>query len=94
VGPGRNDNPAPVDVAGRTECPVLGLFGGADSGIPPEAIAAYDAALTRAGIEHRLATYDGAPHSFFDRKAHDYAEASAAAWDEVLAFVRRFTAEG
>jgi carboxymethylenebutenolidase len=94
VGPGRNDNPAPVDVVGRCECPVLGLFGGADAGIPPEAIAAYDAALTKAGIEHRLVTYDGAPHSFFDRKAHDYAEASAAAWDEVLALVRRFTAEG
>jgi carboxymethylenebutenolidase len=92
VGPGRNDNPAPVDVAAHCGCPVLGLFGGADPAIPPESIAAYDGALTRAGVEHRLVTYDGAPHSFFDRKAEDYAEASAAAWDEVLAFVRRFTA--
>jgi carboxymethylenebutenolidase len=28
LGPGRNDVPAPVDVADRMACPVLGLFGG------------------------------------------------------------------
>jgi len=94
VGPARNDMPAPVDVAAQCGCPVLGLFGGADPGITPDAIEAFDSALGRAGIDHRLVTYDGAPHSFFDRKAEDYAEASAAAWGEVLAFVRRFTAAG
>jgi carboxymethylenebutenolidase len=31
--------------------------------------------------------YDGAPHSFFDRRAADHAEASAAAWSEMLAFI-------
>jgi carboxymethylenebutenolidase len=36
-------------------------------------------------------TYDGAPHSFFDRKAADYAAASDAAWSEVLNFVRGHT---
>ena len=91
VGTGRNDNPAPIDVADKCGCPVLGIFGGADAGITPEAIAAYDEALGRAGVEHRLVTYDGAPHSFFDRKAADYAEASDAAWSEVLAFVRQHT---
>ena len=91
VGPGRNDNPAPVDVAEKCGCPVLGIFGGADPGIPAEAIAAYDEALEKAGVEHRLITYDGAPHSFFDRKAADYAEASAASWREVLTFVREHT---
>jgi carboxymethylenebutenolidase len=88
LGPGRNDAPAPADVADRCGCPVLGLFGGADPGIPPEAVAAYDAALARAGVEHRLVTYDGAPHSFFDRKAADYEATSDSAWAEVLDFVR------
>jgi len=37
-------------------------------------------------------TYPGAPHSFFDRKAAEFADASAAAWEEVLAFVRTRTA--
>ena len=87
VGPWRNDAPAPVDVADRIGAPVLGLFGGADAGITPEAIASFDAALTAAGVDHRLETYPGAPHSFFDRKAAEFADASAAAWNEVLRFV-------
>jgi carboxymethylenebutenolidase len=68
--------------------PILGLFGGADGGIPPEAIAAFADALTRAGVEHRIRIFDGAPHSFFDRKAADFAEASEAAWAETLTFIR------
>ena len=31
----------------------------------------------------------GAPHSFFDRKAAEFADASAAAWAETLAFIER-----
>ncbi len=87
VGPWRNDAPEPVALAPAIASPVLGLFGGADQGITPEAIAAFDAALSAAGTEHRLVTYPGAPHSFFDRKAAEFAEASAAAWDETLRFV-------
>jgi carboxymethylenebutenolidase len=66
---------------------VLGLFGGADHAIPPEAIASFEAALEQLGVDHRLIVYPGAPHSFFDRKAADYAEASEGAWTEVLAFI-------
>ncbi|HEU0234836.1 MAG TPA: dienelactone hydrolase family protein [Candidatus Limnocylindrales bacterium] len=91
TGPGRNDAPAPADVADRCGCPVLGLFGGVDPGIPSESVAVFDAALARAGVEHRIVTYDGAPHSFFDRKAADFAAASDAAWSEVLSFVRGHT---
>ena len=36
-------------------------------------------------------TYDGAPHSFFDRKAEEFADASARAWEETLTFVRGHT---
>jgi carboxymethylenebutenolidase len=91
VGPGRAGMPAPAEVADRMEGAILGIFGGADAGIPPEAIAAFEAALERAGVEHRLITYPNAPHSFFDRKAAEYAKESAAAWAEVLAFVRAHT---
>jgi carboxymethylenebutenolidase len=87
VGAWRNDAPAPVDVTDRFAAPVLGLFGGADAAITPEAIAVFDAGLTEADVEHRLVTYPGAPHSFFDRKAAEFADASAAAWDETLAFI-------
>lgn len=87
VGPWRNDAPEPVAVAGQMRAPVLGLFGGDDAAIPPEHVAAFERALTAAGVEHRLVTYDGAPHSFFDRKAAEFADASAAAWSEVLGFI-------
>lgn len=92
VGPWRNDAPAPVDAASRFGSPVLGLFGGADTAITPDAIAAFDAALAASGVDHRLVTYPGAPHSFFDRKAAEFADASAAAWEETLGFVRSRTA--
>jgi carboxymethylenebutenolidase len=87
VGPWRNDAAAPVNLAARFGTPVLGLFGGADAAITAEHVAAFDAALSAAGVEHRLVTYPGAPHSFFDRKAEGYTDASAAAWQEVLGFV-------
>ncbi|HYO45009.1 MAG TPA: alpha/beta family hydrolase [Candidatus Limnocylindrales bacterium] len=88
VGPAKNGTPAPVDEAGSFEAPVLAVFGGADQGIGSEAVAAFEAALIEAGVEHRVVTYPDAPHSFFDRKEAEFAEASAAAWAETLAFVR------
>lgn len=87
VGPGRAGIPVPVDVADRIASPVLGLFGGADRTITSEHVEAFRAALERAGVEHRLVTYPGAPHSFFDRRAADFAAESEAAWTEVLAFI-------
>jgi len=91
VGPWRNDAPPPVDVADAIASPVLGLFGGADGAITAEAIGAFDAALTAAATDHRLVSYEGAPHSFFDRKAAEFAAASEAAWAETLGFIRERT---
>jgi len=71
--------------------PILGLFGGADPGITPEAIATFEAALKGAGVEHRIVVAEDAPHSFFDRKYEEFSDASAMAWDEVLAFIRSHT---
>ncbi len=89
AGPWRNDAPAPLDLAGSFDAPVLGLFGGADQGITADAVAAFDAALGAAGVDHRIVTYPGAPHSFFDRKAAEFAVESEAAWREVLDFIAR-----
>jgi carboxymethylenebutenolidase len=91
VGPGRGGSPAPADVARDMANPILGIFGGADGATSPEARAEFDRALTDAGVEHRFVTYDGAPHSFFDRKAEEFADASKAAWDETLSFIRGHT---
>jgi carboxymethylenebutenolidase len=94
VGPSKNGTPAPADVAGSFEAPVLAVFGGADQGIGADAVAAFEAALAAAGVGHRVVTYPDAPHSFFDRKAAEFADASAAAWAETLAFVRGGGAPG
>jgi len=88
VGAGRSDIPAPIDLVDEMANPVLGLFGGDDRAISRDAIDAFDAALATAGIEHRFVVYDGAPHSFFDRKAAEFADASARAWEEALTFIR------
>lgn len=87
TGPHRSGLPAPTDAAARFGCPVLTIYGGADAGIPAEAREAFDAALDAAGVEHTSVVYDGAPHSFFDRKATEYAEASADAWRQILDFI-------
>jgi carboxymethylenebutenolidase len=87
VGIFRNDMPAPADVATGFRAPVLALFGGADAGISADDVAAFQRALDGAPVAHRVVTYPGAPHSFFDRKQTDFAEPSAQAWSEVRSFI-------
>jgi carboxymethylenebutenolidase len=73
--------------ADQIKLPLLGLFGGSDDHITAEHRAAFDAGLERAGVEHEIVTYPGAPHSFFDRKQEEFAEASTDAWTKVLDFL-------
>jgi carboxymethylenebutenolidase len=84
------DWPRPIDAVGRYTCPVLALYGGADPGIPPSAVGEFDAALDGAGVTRETKVYDGAPHSFFDRRQTEFADASADAWRRVRAFVGRY----
>jgi carboxymethylenebutenolidase len=67
--------------------PILALQAGADPNITAEHNAAFEAALTAAGVEHEIVTYEGAPHSFFDRKQEEFADASSDAWRRVLDFI-------
>jgi carboxymethylenebutenolidase len=85
------DLPAPVDVAAAMECPILALQAGDDANITAEDNATFDAALTAASVEHEIVTYEGAPHSFFDRKHEEFADASADAWARVEAFIERYS---
>jgi carboxymethylenebutenolidase len=91
--PGERDgHPGPTQRAGELEAPILALQGGDDAGIPAEANAEFERALETAGVEHEVVTYEGAPHSFFDRKQEDFQEASDDAWNRVLDFIGRHTA--
>jgi len=67
--------------------PLLGLFGGEDPAIPVSLVERFDAALSEAGVEHEIKVYPGAPHSFFDRKYDEFAEACEDSWRRVLAFL-------
>jgi carboxymethylenebutenolidase len=77
-----------LDRAAEIVSPVVGFFGGADQGIPETSIRALEGKLDQAGVEHQLTIYPGAPHSFFDRKAEEFADASADAWNRLLTFIQ------
>jgi carboxymethylenebutenolidase len=87
IGPHRSGSPAPADVAKQIECDLLLIYGGADQGINEKVRGEFDAALDKAGKKHDTVVYPGAPHSFFDRRAVEFAEASADAWARVRAFI-------
>lgn len=84
---------ATLDLAAKIRVPVLGLFGGADQGIPPSDVQKLDEQLDVAKVKHDIVTYPNAPHSFFDRKATEFASESADAWKRVLGFIGASTAK-
>jgi carboxymethylenebutenolidase len=83
--------PSRVEDVGRIAAPILALQAGDDAGIPREDSEAFDRALTDAGVEHELVIYDGAPHSFFDRKYDEFADAAADAWKRTLGFISNYS---
>ncbi|HWO94164.1 MAG TPA: dienelactone hydrolase family protein, partial [Dehalococcoidia bacterium] len=87
-GTGLTGEPGPIDSVAKFECPILGLMGGADPMIPEDQVNEYRQALDKAGVKNEIISYPGAPHSFFDRAYEQFQEASADAWQRVLAFVR------
>jgi carboxymethylenebutenolidase len=88
-GMGQDGSPGPTQRVAEMECPILALQAGDDQNITAEHNAEFEQALQAAGVEHKLVTYEGAPHSFFDRKQEEFADASEDAWQRVLAFIDR-----
>ena len=84
-----NGASGPEQLASEMNAPILALQAGNDQNISAEANAAFDRALTDAGVEYELVVYDGAPHSFFDRRHEEFAGASEDAWNRALAFLER-----
>src|SRR5437762_7455236 len=87
--PAERDGPGPTQRAGEIDAPILALQAGADQHITAEHNAAFEQALADAGVEHELVSYEGAPHSFFDRKQEEFADASEDAWKRALDFIER-----
>ena len=88
-GESADGKPGPAQLAAAIQAPILALQAGADQNITADQNEAFERALAEAGVEHELVVYEGAPHSFFDRKQEEFASASEDAWARVLDFIER-----
>lgn len=75
----------------RIKAPVLGLYGGADTGIAPEDVKRFEAELRKTNPSVEFILYPGAPHAFFsdDRPQVYKKDAAEDAWKRCLAFFDR-----
>ena len=91
AGPGTTNSPRhPVDVAGQLKAPVLGLYGGEDTGIPLADVDRLRAALESAGNASAVVVYPTAPHAFFADYRPSYREADARdGWSRALDWFAR-----
>lgn len=79
----------PADVAGALAAPVLGLYGGADAGIPNESVERMRAALKAAGKPSEIHTYPDAPHGFnADYRPSYRQQAAEDGWKRMLDWFR------
>jgi carboxymethylenebutenolidase len=68
--------------------PLLGIFGGADEGIPQATVREFEQTLARLGKPASIHVYDGADHAFANPSGTRYDAAAAEdAWRKTLAFL-------
>ena len=87
----------PLDVAAQLKAPVLGLYGGADTGIPLDSVDKMKAALAKAGEAGNAAAkasqfvvYPDAPHAFHaDYRPSFRKEAAEDGWKRALAWFKQ-----
>jgi len=83
----------PIDLVGELKAPVLGLYGGVDTGIPIDTIDAMEAALKNgspAAKASQIHLYDNAPHAFHADYRPSYRKEEAEdGWRRMLEWFRR-----
>ena len=82
----------PIDVADRIDRPVLGLYGGADQGIPLERVEMLRAGLKAFGNDKKsqIHVYEGMPHAFnADYRPSYRKEAADDGWKRMLAWFKK-----
>ena len=80
-----------IDLAPEVKEPVLGLYGEADAGIPPDQVKQMEAALKAAGKTTALHEYPGAPHGFVaDYRPSYRKEAAEDAWNKMIAWFKKY----
>jgi carboxymethylenebutenolidase len=80
----------PMDVAGQIKAPVLGLYGGADQGIPSEQVEKMFAALKASGnAKSEYTIYPDAQHAFHaDYRPSYRKQAAEDGWNKMLAWFK------
>lgn len=82
---------SPTQLAPEMKAPVLGLYGGADTGIPVAQVEALKAALAAAGKTAEFKIYPGAPHGFHaDYRPSYRQEAAEDAWLQMQAWLKKY----
>jgi carboxymethylenebutenolidase len=80
----------PLDLAARIKVPLLGLYGGADLGIPAADVKEMEAAVKTNGGIVEFIIYPGVPHAFFaDYRPSYRADAAKDAWNRCVAWFIR-----
>lgn len=80
-----------IELASEMKAPVLGLYGGADQGIPPEQVETMKSALSAAGKTAEFKIYPGAPHGFHADYRPSYTpDASKDAWKQMTSWFKRW----
>jgi len=79
----------PIDVVKDINAPVLGLYGGADAGIPNDTVDRMREALKAAGKKSEIHTYPDTPHGFHaDYRPSYRKEAADDGWKRLLAWFK------
>lgn len=79
----------PLDLAAQIKAPVLGLYGGADQGIPMDDVDSMKDALTKAGGKSQIHVYEGGPHAFHADYRPSYRKDMAEdGWKRMLAWLK------
>ncbi len=80
----------PVDLAAAIKCPVLGLYGEQDQGIPVESVEKMCAALKDAGKDAEIVLYPETPHAFFADYRPSYRKEKAEdGWKRMLEWFKK-----
>jgi carboxymethylenebutenolidase len=81
----------PIDVVDQLKAPVLGLYGGADQGIPVESLEKMRAALKAAGSPSEIVIYPNAPHGFHADYRDSYRkDAAEDGWKRLQAWFKKY----
>ena len=80
----------PIDVVGQINVPVLGLYGGADQGIPNDSVDKMYGALKTMGKPSEIIIYEGMPHAFnADYRPTYRKETAEDAWRRMLDWFKK-----